>query len=366
MNYNWAMIHYNLFGLRATALLGLAVAMVLPFSARAQDPIAGPTYTLAPLAVDAGKAFDLSLTSTQFTCGTTFDSLSYSVYEFSLTLNFRPHEHKGVACPVLINQAYGPTFKIEALKAGNYRVRGWDLRHCAPPPLSVDCRVMSAPDFDGTLAVGPAAERKTWFLAQKEEMPEKTFTMQLLSSLYGNCQTEFSHQSFTVEKDRISTTFTIDSYPDRVCIRNVSPWGPSFEMPAMQSGSYPVWVSTPPGCVYAKPACMINIPISSSPEDTLLVTRTSSMLISQLRAEGLGAELQGDQVRFDLPKGAAGAWRIELVTLSGARLAAGTVEAGSGLRSHLRLDVSPEAGIYLLHAQGPDGSTHSIPVIGRP
>jgi hypothetical protein len=334
-------------------------------------PESKPFY-VSPNPVAAGKAFTLSALSNRYDCGTTFDNLFTLMNGQRITLNFRPHAVAGAKCPSPVN-AYGPAFRLGALAAGNYVVEIAPEFYCPPGFL---CPLIREVYYD-TLIVKDVGAMDGWFLKDHQVAPGKAFTMQLLSNLFGSCQTSFSNQSLTVAKDKISVSFALQTDNERECKTDIRPYGPAIEMPAMKAGNYPVFVQPLPACLFETPTCLIGIVPNPLPADTLLVTQSTSMLISALRAGGLKASFEGAAVGFDLP-GVAGAaasssvWRAELLTLQGQRLATGSVRSNGQARATLPLPSRPGPGIYLLRLQdaaGPahtgntDHTAHIIPVV---
>jgi hypothetical protein len=325
------------------------------------DSSSAPSMYITPADTLAGHAFDLTLWSYGWDCGTVFDSAYATVYGNAITLNYQKHENRSAVCPA-IYRPYGVTFHIPALKAGSYSVAAWDLDRCAPPPRSVDCRAMLKPDFAGTLLLRDGPARQGWFLKEHRQAARTPFTLQLLNYAYSVCGTAFGHLNQAVAPNGILLTFTVTTGLPMGCANGTTPWGPSFQMPALAAGIYPVRVQVQPACLYEQPACVIDpvpgmVPIS----DTLVVTAESAVLLSGLRAQGLQADFQGARVRFALP--GAGNWRAELSDLSGKRVAAGqAVSEGEG-RGSLALAGEPAPGMYLLRLLRADGETLALPVI---
>lgn len=322
-------------------------------------------FHISPNTVESGKAFILNALTDGYDCGFTYDSLATIVSGGKISLIFRAHAHPESAC---VSQAYafGPAFRLPALAAGKYVVEIAPYPEC--PPGGIDCGMLRNLFYD-TLTVKDVVLKNGWFLKERQVAPDKAFTMQLLNNLYGNCQTSFSHQSLTVAKDSISVSFVAETDKKRICVMDIRPYGPAIEMPAMKAGSYPVYVNEMPACLYSNPRCEILRLPNSIPSDTLLVTQSTAVLISALRAGGLKASFEGAAVGFDLPtaKGAgtadASAWRAELLTLRGERLAAGSVRSNAQARASLPLPSRPGPGIYLLKLQDAAGGVRIVPVV---
>lgn len=314
-------------------------------------------YSINPASAPAGQDFELSLLSYQFNCGTTFDNLSVGVSGSEIILNFLDHERKDIVCPA-IYKPYGPTFKIGALKAGSYKVRAYRLPACHP------CEMMGQTTDVGTLTITGGEVRNGWYLKQREVLAGKPFTLHLLNEAYGNCQTTFSHKSISATGGIITASFLAETDPNVVCIQDVRPHGPAFDMAALNVGVYPVFVNQLLQCQVTAPFCAIKIPMPY-PTDTLVVTQTLAALLSDLRAGAPKAELMGSSAALTLPEGIGGTWKAELLTLNGQRLATASVNAEGGQRAEFDLGLKPQRGVWLLRLSSPDGETHMIPMIRK-
>lgn len=314
-------------------------------------------YSITPTSAAAGKDFEISLLSYQFNCGTTFDNLAVHVAGDTLILAFLDHEKAGVICPA-IYKPYGPTFKIPALKTGSYKVKAARLPACMP------CLLAPAYVDAGTLTITGANDRNGWFLKQPQVMAGKPFTLQLLNEAYGNCQTSFSNKSISAANGMITASFLAETNPDIVCVTDIRPHGPAFDMAALNVGIYPVYVNQLLQCQVTAPFCAIKMPMPY-PTDTLVVTQTLSALISDLRAGAPKAELLGSRAAVILPEGIGGTWKAELLSLNGRSLSRASVNAEGGQRAEFDLGLKPQRGAWLLRLSSPEGETHMIPLIRK-
>lgn len=316
------------------------------------------SYSINPIRTAPSKEFELSLLSYQFDCATTFDNLSVNVLGNEITLTFLDHPGlKGSVCPA-IYEPYGPAFKVPALKTGTYRVTANRLPSCYP------CLLLGETAAAGSLTVADDVVRKGWFLKGTETLAEKPFTLQLLSNDYGNCQTSFLNKSVSVQAGGIYTSFLINTRPDIVCIQDMRPYGPSFEMQGLKAGLYPVHATELLDCQVNAPLCAVKM-IAPLPFDTLIVTKALSVLLSDLRARSPKADLHGTRAAMVLPEGIGGTWKAELLAVNGSRLATATVNAEGGAPAEFELGMKPERGVYLMRLSAPDGETHMIPLIRK-
>ncbi|MDB5048182.1 MAG: hypothetical protein JWO30_1253 [Fibrobacteres bacterium] len=318
------------------------------------QPAGAITYSITPTTANAGKDFELSLLSYQFTCGTVFSNLATDVVGNVITLSFLDRETASI-CPA-IYKAYGPTYKMTALKAGTYKVMAYRLPACYP------CKMLGETVEAGTLTVGPAVARVGWFLKEGETLAGKPFTMNLLNNALGNCGTSFSHKSVTADAAGIYASFLVE-HQQVECLVDLHPYGPSFEMAALKAGAYPVYVTELLACQVTAPYCAVKIAPALS--DTLIVSQTLSVMLSELRAHSPKVDMIGSRAAFILPQGIGGIWKTELLTLSGRRLSASSFAGEGGGRAEIELGGALEKGVYLLRLQAPDGETHMLPVVRK-
>lgn len=312
------------------------------------------SYMLNPAAVAAGQAFALQLLSYGFDCATSFDRLSAVVSDGVITLSFLDTElPKGC---MDMNTPYGPTFQLPALKAGSYKVK-------------VNRLQLNAIADAGVLLVTDATVHKNWYLKERTVAPDKAFTMQLLRDDIGNCQTAFSHETATVSSGGIYASFVMESYPDRVCIMDVRPFGPSFSIPALKPGLYPVYPEQLQPCQVSQPVCLLPVldPVAT---DTLVVTKTSAIRLSEMRAHGPVVELRGRTAFFTLPPGPSGLWHARLMALDGRvleesafRVPDGSAETGGpGRQGSFPVGRAPAHALSLLRLTAPDGAQTVLPI----
>lgn len=301
-------------------------------------------YTLNPASAPAGQAFALQLLSYDFNCGTTYDSLSAVVADGAITLSFLDRPNPAALCPA-IYMPYGPTFRLPALKEGSYKVK-------------VNRLSVAGTAEAGVLTITGATVRKSWYLREEKVLSGKAFAMQLLRDDIGNCQTAFGDEAVTVSSKSVGVSFTLERHPERVCVQNIQPYGPSFEMPAMPTGTYPVSAAPCEGTIGLCKAVTV-----SSVVDTLIVATTLSVRMSELRANGPKVELRGQAAYFALPEGRAGTWRAELMTLDGRVLGRTTLAGPAGQRVSVPVGRAPANAVSLLRLTSPDGAQRFLPIV---
>ena len=334
----------------------LIVALLLPSEAATDT-----TYSLNPTQTAADQAFTLDLLSYQFNCGTTYDMLSASVNGNAISLTFLDHDAPpGTACP-LIYKPYGPTFSFPGLHPGIYTVKAFRLPACA----AQHCPFAAIPGVDaGPLEVGTPQEKVGWFLKNKEVASDKSFAMQLLNNKYGNCQTSFSHPSINVQNGEIWLSFLIENHPERMCIMDVYPNGPSFEMLGLKAGSYPVRAIELQACQLTVPPCPI-LSILPNPFDTLVVANGTANFSMRSASYTASAFFQGERIHLSLPGKPEGTWQADLMAPTGRILKAFQFPVGLDRVTHLNAGPQIERGFYLLRMLGPTGETHILPIVRK-
>jgi hypothetical protein len=252
----------------AVAILFLSAG---PITAQADDRA---PWILKPDSVKAGTAFDLGLLSHRFNCATTYSHQSVKIEGKRVTLSFLPTNRPDAICPA-VYMPYGPTFAMSPLAAGYYDVYARVLAPCMVPstPSGPVCMMEAVPEFAGVLSVG-VTDRRGWFLRPAEVEADKGFTMHILSHAYGNCNTSFTREVLEKRGGAFYASFVIEQHPDHVCITDIRPHGPSFEVKGQPVGRYPVYANPQQPCRYASPPCLA----ASSPDqwilvDTLAVTK---------------------------------------------------------------------------------------------
>jgi hypothetical protein len=345
MNTRSALLSAFLSAFRLPILaLGIAAA---PLSAGPGLPKAQagllPAYTFAPATAKAGQGFNLRLVSNGFDCATAFSSVRATVTADAIRLSFLPQElPKGCGDT---SHTYGVSFAIPALPAGSYQV--WVDR------LDRDAAVDA-----GTLI---ATEPTEWYLKQRDVAANLPFTMQLLRNDIGNCQTSFSHDTAYVRGSSIYATFVMESHPERVCAKDLRPFGPDFPMPALAPGLYPVLPQQLAPCQVAQPPCLIPV-LAPYPTDTLVVAADVVLSLSALRAGASRIEVKGRIASFALPAGKAGIWHAELMDLHGRVRYAARVSGSPGDRVSLPVDRAPAHALSLLRLTSPSGMRHYLAI----
>jgi hypothetical protein len=151
---------------------------------------------------------------------------------------------------------------------------------------------------------------------------------------------------------------------------DLRPFGPTFSMPALKAGLYPVYPEQLMPCQVAEPRCLppVMVPVAT---DTLIVTKASAILLSEMRAHGPRVELRGQTAFFSLPAGEAGIWQAHLTTLDGRvlgeteiRVAEGSAEAGAaGREASMPIDGAPAHTVSLLRLTAPSGAQTILPLV---
>ncbi len=335
-------------------------------------PEVAVTYSINPTQTAAAKDFTLELLSYQFNCATYYDMQNVSVNGNEISLTFLDHENPAGLCPA-IYKPYGPSFKIAALSAGTYKVTAYRLPACA----AQGCKMAAMPADAGTLTVLGTGIKEGWYLKEKNILANKAFTLQLLNNKYGNCQNTFSHTSISTSGKFISTSFLIENHPEGVCIQNIKPYGPSYEMQGLAVGVYPITVTELMACEVTAPFCAVDR-WPAPPSDTLIVSTSLSILISEMRAQTGQAIWNGKTIAFNLPVSASSSnsnlspnrWEAQVLSLNGKVLFSQTISTKMLQRSHgsqgsqrqraeITLNQPLEKGIYILRLQAKNQNERS-------
>lgn len=324
-----------------------AIMEPAPVSAGSLEVQAQPDsgYTFTPASAPAGQGFALHLLSYGFNCATTYQNLKVNVVGNEIGLFFSTAEQTGVACPA-IYMPYGPTFNIPALAAGAYQVR-------------VNVNTRNPEVAVGTLQITAAVARKGWYLKQKTASSDAPFQMQLLKDSLAAC-TNFTNVSAAVYAGGITASFLVQT--GKCALLSQVPIGPTFSMPALQPGIYPVRVNELTACEVDQPPCVLEkvMPMAS---DTLVVIKSLAVRMSALRAGAPKVDVLGNSAVFALPDGDAGMWRAELMTLDGRVLAVKSMAGAPGDRMSVPVDRARANAVSLLRLTSPAGTQRFLPLI---
>jgi hypothetical protein len=264
----------------SAAALIIACALALPSAMRAgsqpgESAAPGPTEAFfpSPNRVEAGQSFALRILSYRYNCGTEFSHASFTRDGDALDFRFVARENPAAVCPAVI-APFGPSFDMPALPEGRYHLTATALQPClvAPQP----CEIAEKREDAGVLTVG--RPDSGWYVSPATVPANRDFTLRILSDRYGSCQTSFSHQNLVVQDGKMVATFVIETDLQRVCIHDVRPHGPAFQVQALEPGKYPVHVIEAPACAYRQPICPWLPPeLTAVLVDTLVVTSGTSL-----------------------------------------------------------------------------------------
>ena len=340
--------------------VSLLVGMVA--SIAAQTPF---TYSLVPPRAAPDSAFTLWLLSQGFICATRFTHHNVTVNppdagRGTLTLSFLPEEDPAVKCAESPGAVYGPDFRpIPPLKAGDYEVIAIRKRRCqVEPPY---CRIPDFPEPAGILRVAKGGSG--WFVKPRQVRPDRPFTLQLLNQKYGNCNFAFTDSSLKVgvSPKEIHITSVIRHCPERLCLVDLHPHGPSFPVKGLAAGSYLVHFREARACEVLNPPCE-PLPLREELVDTLTVASTSVISPATVVNAPLAA-LRGKLLTLVLPRGLHGSMQAEISSLSGRRLQSWGFAAESGGLVRLAVSGQPERGLYFLKLNAASGETHTLRVL---
>jgi hypothetical protein len=318
-------------------------------------------YVISPAEVEAEKAFALKLLSPDFGCNIDYLLTASRVQDGKITLTFLDKPNPLVRCAPL-EKMYGPEYQLPGLKAGTYEVWAERLPACAEQ----GCKMLPIPEPVGKLSVKSVAARKGWFLKPREVKAGAPFALNVVNNEYGNCNTSFDHTSLVVQDNAIKVSFVIVNNPDHVCVMDLRPHGPAFNVSALKTGLYPVYVNVLPGCIFSEPRCLIMPPEFPTVASDTLVVVSQTLGLGGKAGAGFRREpmafWQGGALKLTLPEGAQGLWRAEVMSLSGRLLHSDLVIAGSDRGALLTGMRGVERGLVLVRLVSPDRISHLLRV----
>ena len=294
---------------RNSVIFFFAAALCLAAVPRVQGQ--NQPFFLSPSGAEAAKPFKLSVLSYRYGCDAVFSHHEIVVGKSRIDLAFVTERTKGIMCPA-VAAAFGPDFNMQALAAGRYEVWANDRAPClvAPQP----CEIAERPESAGVLTVG--ADGKGWFLRPNQVKAGTAFQMQLLDEQYGNCNTSFTHTALEFRNGSIYASYLIESHPEKLCLTDIHPNGPSYEVKALTAGKYPVYEIQMYACEFDQPPCMLP---KRAPQlvDTLSVTAATGLRLSYSPG-GIPARVSIRNGLVEIPLPASGnTRRVERLNLSG-------------------------------------------------
>ncbi len=224
-------------------------------------------YTLSPSTASAGAAFTLSLLSYQLSCAHVYSNKSVQVIGSNIYITYHAAASLDVMCPY-IYKPYGPSFSMEALSAGTYKVYVSKLADCMVGNPVCDMVIM--PQLAGSIKITATPVTPKWYIEPGQVKAQTDFTLKLLSNEIGNCQTSFTNISHSIQGSEIFLNFVQVNNPEIVCFANISPHGPSYDIKGLSAGNYTVSMVSHAACEFTNPACMIAV--MPMVVDTLKVT----------------------------------------------------------------------------------------------
>ncbi len=351
---------------RAVWSFSLVYSLALPAKALAAIYSFSPSYTAT------NRAFSFHLLSDQFGSCTTYSGLISSIMGDTLSLSFAPTTPTG--CTNINSQSYyGPTFSIQGLQAGLYKVRVHILGKviclaCPPSPGDDAGTFLVADSVNNTKKVG-------WFLKETTvKMGNDPYPMQLLNYAYQSCA-QFLNKSMKIENGGIYTSFFLRLPP---CVDTSSQppplIGPTFELtPPLKPGAYPVYATELMACEVATvgPICVVKR-LAPVAVDTLFVMASTQIRTPRNGDQPLearqspSAAFRNGSLVISLPQDARLAsnslstWRAKLFTESGRVLKTYHFESRLSETVNLDAGMHMERGVYLLRLQAPSRKSFTM------
>ncbi len=230
---------------------------------RVPDNASENSFTLSPSNTKTNTEFQLQLLNSKYACNVAYSHLTVNISSSRIDLSFLPTAQPNIKCDP--NQGpFGPTFKINALPAGEYPIYTSELVPClVADPMA--CEIAITPQYVGFLKVEGNIESSIQFEINPKEVPaEKNFRLSLLSTDH-SCATEYTHISAEVDMSGgIYLSYLPTENTGIACDPVDRPYGPTFELKGLKEGKYPVYVNKLASCMFSNPVCMVKmIPLNA-------------------------------------------------------------------------------------------------------
>jgi len=217
------------------------------------------TWFLDPGTVDGQQPFELMARNTRYSCASEFSHKQVKVQEDAIFLSVTETLNPAVLCPAVVlppEKAYGPTFKIPALKVGSYAVYLTEGPACLWTQPA--CEIAVQQEFVGTLKVRGEDNAPVFSISPTQVAAQAAFKLQLLSYNY-TCATVYTHQAYRLSGDTLTLQFAATEPPDVACPAIYKPYGPVFSIRGLPAGKYQVFAEAGLECMYTDPRCLVGV-----------------------------------------------------------------------------------------------------------
>src|SRR3989338_8494865 len=214
----------------------LAMPMILIFaavlgtagSARASGSWFSPTRGQATPGSGMAVIPNLRLYNNEFTCADSFANAGAALSGNRLVLTYRAIRDTGIVICPAIPADYGPVFRILGLIPGYYEVYE-ERYYCTPGAPTCD---PPAQLYLGLLAVANGlGDYNVWALRPDTVDANAPFGLQIRNGAYGNCFVGFfDSAAFVARTGEIGLNFTVEYYPQKLCLVDLHPHGPAYQM----------------------------------------------------------------------------------------------------------------------------------------
>jgi hypothetical protein len=207
------------------------------------------TVSVSPNQAESGKPFQVTLTGKSGLCAPIFSRHEVSVDEAPAQHGVLNLTVMGVSNPAALctpgEHEYRTDFNVPALKAGAYEVALRVLPACSyenPPCMPIRDPV----EYGGILEVRDSASLHYAFRPKRVDK-DKPFDLSVFHEDF-SCGNEYSNPSASVAGHSLMISFTNRPRPEAPCPAVLAGYGPTLQVPALQSGVYQVFVTAMPYC----------------------------------------------------------------------------------------------------------------------
>ena len=210
------------------------------------------TASISPYEAESGKAFAVTVSGKTDLCMPIFSHIEANAGTGELWLTAMAENNPLGKCTAGPHD-YQLDFDIPALKAGEYNV----MVTLKPPCLYQEprCKIPEFPDSAGTLTVRDSA-KLDYHIKPSHTPALKSFRMMVTNKNF-KCSDEYLDLSVAVRGWQIIATFTNHPNPQGLCPAVLTDYGPTFTVPALESGTYQVFAAPKPYC--ASGICPIGL-----------------------------------------------------------------------------------------------------------
>jgi hypothetical protein len=270
------------------------------------------TVFVVPNQVEAGKAFQVTLSGKTSLCNPQFSHHSATADNGSIILSVLAENDPLAKCTAGEHD-YQTDFQLPALKAGSY-----EINFSLPPACRFSTPACYPPErleYAGTL-IATDTSKMGFSIPEKHIMAGKAFDMFVVGKNY-TCANEFLTPSTTVTGHAIYVNFTNRVRIGMLCIATLQDYGPTFTVPALKVGTYQVFTSSNPYCA---PGTMCPLGLTAPQlSGALSVVETVSVKPTVDKATLKRSNPQMGRLHIDIRHGVKSQWKGKSTLVSGSQ-----------------------------------------------